>query len=53
MSIDEPKFMKDESLYTIDEKEGIILTDKGMKDKEVVKEFIKFKIELQRNTEEV
>lgn len=36
-----PKFMEDETLYTITE-EGIVLTEKGLKDPKVVKEYLTF-----------
>lgn len=39
--------MKDKTLYTFDDEEGIVLTDKGMKDPEIIKEFIQFKIDLE------
>lgn len=45
--IEKPKFMNNESLYDYDEEGEVILTEKGMKDPETVKEFIQFKIDLE------
>lgn len=40
--ITKPKFMEDESNYDYDEDDEIILTEKGLKDAEVVKEYTQF-----------
>lgn len=41
-----PKFMEDKSNYDYDEDDNIILTEKGKKDEEVVKDYLKFLKEL-------